>query len=221
MIRYWKWLQFLVAAFESLKNIPKSLSLTKWITNVSGWLLIVRSVMEFYFCDSEMVCEFPFTNDLGILLENLKAAPQKTCSKEDPKSLAKKDQEITHLSGSGGRRTFHQTWVLQHCAGFSYCSLTVAQGVLGEWDSRNMKLLLCQGKLIAWFVLSFSMGKKIVRHCSTFLQEWCLESSLSMKYIALPSLDCMNREFTVIRWCLLYHTVFMYLSSQQFGRNCC
>lgn len=43
-----------------------------------------------------MVCEFPFTNDLGILLENLKVAPQKTCPKEDPKSLAKKDQEITH-----------------------------------------------------------------------------------------------------------------------------
>jgi len=38
--------------------------------------------MVFHFSNSDMACEFAFTNDPSVLLENLRVVPQNTCSEE-------------------------------------------------------------------------------------------------------------------------------------------
>lgn len=92
LIKCWDCSKLLVAAFNSLKNIPRSLSLSKWITDPSGWHLLVSNSMEFYFSDSEIAWGVPFPNNPSVFLENLRAVPQKACLKREDHN--RRSQEI-------------------------------------------------------------------------------------------------------------------------------
>lgn len=137
LVRCWEWPKLLVASFNNLKNIPRSFSLTKWITDLSGWHSIVGSIMAFCFCDSEMAWEFLFPKDPGVLLQNPTVVPEKACSKE--RTITVWQGPRNHPLGS-----FHQTRVLLHCAG----SLTAGShmalvGALAEGVSRNHVAIWC------------------------------------------------------------------------------
>lgn len=138
LVRCWEWPKLLIASFNNLKNIPRSFSLTKWKTDLSGWHLIVGSIMAFCFCDSEMAWEVLFPKGPGVLrTQNPTVVPEKACSKE--RTITVWQGPRCHPLGS-----FHQTRVLLHCVGsLTAVSHMALQGALAEGVSRNHVAIWC------------------------------------------------------------------------------